>query len=109
MAQQNPLNQPAPNKKRKSDGSSTNAIDSQFQKFIVLCGTDDKPISKISPFAIEKSIQSVAGTVANVTKMRSGNLLIETRTEQQSQNLLKMTKSKHNKLWKNQPDNQSAP
>ena len=58
----------------------------------MLTGTQEKPINKISPFAIEKSIQSVAGTVANVTKMKSGNLLVETKTKQQSDNLLKLNK-----------------
>ncbi|VDI24362.1 Hypothetical predicted protein [Mytilus galloprovincialis] len=53
-------------------------------------GTVDKPITKISPFVIQKSIQSIAGTVKNVSKMRSGNLLVECNNKSPSANLLKM-------------------
>jgi uncharacterized alkaline shock family protein YloU len=43
----------------------------------------------ISPFVIEKCIKSCAGEVKNVTKLKSGGLMIECQRKQQSLNLLK--------------------
>ena len=41
---------------------------------------------------VQKAIQGCAGEVKKVLKMKSGNLLIECFREQQSKNLMKMTK-----------------
>ncbi|XP_055928542.1 uncharacterized protein LOC129959679 [Argiope bruennichi] len=42
----------------------------------------------MSPFLIQKYIQSTAGNVTSVKKLRSGDLLIETATPKQSEQLL---------------------
>jgi hypothetical protein len=63
-----------------------------FPHFLFVQGTDpEKPVCKLSPFTIKKSIQSIAGTVKNVTQLRSGNLLIEVDKEAQAKNLLNAT------------------
>ena len=63
-----------------------------FAKFIVLTSLDkEKPLTKISPFAIQKTIQSVSGDVKKVTKMRNGSLLVECIKQKQSKNLLSLT------------------
>ena len=77
-------------KRRKSNSSSDGDQDSDVEdiyfpewnlvwpRYIVLSPLDDKePLTKLSPFAVEKGIQGKFGTVHKVTKMRSGSLLIE--------------------------------
>ena len=77
---------PTSSKKRK------NIIEEEFEvenwsRFIVLI-SNQKPLTKISPFIIEKTIKGCAGEVKNVTKLRSGSLMIECFRKQQSLNLL---------------------
>ena len=55
---------------------------------IVESAIKDKPL-KINPFLLSKTIQSIAGTVKSIKKLRSGSLLIECANEHQSKNLLK--------------------
>jgi len=78
-------------KKRKNENVITDEIgvSDLFPKFIVLKSKEGLvPLTKLSPFVIEKSIKSCAGEVKNVTKMRSGGLMIECLRRQQSVNLL---------------------
>ena len=77
---------PTSSKKRE------NIIEEEFEvgnwsQFIVLT-SNQKPLAKISPFIIEKTIKGCAGEVKNVTKLRSGSLMIECFRKQQSLNLL---------------------
>ncbi len=44
---------------------------------------------KINPFAVSKAVEGICGDVKNVTRLRSGSLLIECARRQQSINLLK--------------------
>ena len=49
-----------------------------WPRFIVLATVDEtQPLTKLSPFLVEKHIYGKFGTVHKVTKMRSGSLLIE--------------------------------
>ena len=73
----------------KMINSSTDA----WPRFIVLTSKDsEKPLSKVSPFVIDKIIKSNAGEVKNVSKLRSGSLLVECVRRQQSVNLLSLEK-----------------
>ena len=46
-----------------------------WPRYLVLAPVDDsQPLTKVSPFAVEKSIQGKYGTVKKVTKMKSGSL-----------------------------------
>ena len=64
---------------------------SDWYKFIVLQSLDDKkPLNKVSPFLLDKTIKGCAGDVKNVTKMRNGCILIECYRQQQSKNLMKL-------------------
>ncbi|XP_062616032.1 uncharacterized protein LOC134277735 [Saccostrea cucullata] len=47
-----------------------------------------KPLTKVSPFLIQKGIQGVIGTPKSVKKLKSGALLIEVSKKQQSSSLL---------------------
>ena len=46
-------------------------------------------LKKLSPFAIQKGLEGLAGEPKRVKKLRSGSLLIECATERHSKNLLK--------------------
>ena len=87
-------------KRKMSDSSDEENIPAKilnkssenFPKFIVLKSlNEEKPLSKISPFVIHKTIQSVAGEVKKVSKLKNGSILIECTRQKQSQNLLSLT------------------
>ena len=49
-------------------------------------------MADLSPFVIEKCIQSIAGHPKTIKKLKSGDLLLEVDRKQQVENLLKTTK-----------------
>lgn len=53
--------------------------------------TQELQITKRSPFAIPKGILGIAGTVSNVKKLRSGQILVECSKKTQMENLLRAT------------------
>ena len=85
-------------RKRRKSNSSTEEHESDVEeeyvdpdwnlawpRFIVMSPLDDKePLTKLSPFAVEKAILGKFGTVQKVTKMKSGSLLIEATRAKQS-------------------------
>jgi hypothetical protein len=78
--------------KRKSDDNSNIDYINTWPRFIVLTSKDEnKIITKLSPFILEKRLKAQHGEVRNVTKMKSGNLLVECYIQQQSINLLSAT------------------
>ena len=63
-----------------------------FSPFLIIKSNDEnQSICKLSPFIIEKQIQSILGTPKSVKKLRNETLLVECRTRQQSENLCKIT------------------
>ncbi|XP_067654465.1 uncharacterized protein [Haliotis asinina] len=58
-----------------------------WARFVVIESSDFLPI-KLNPFAISKAISGICGEVKNVTRLRSGSLLVECARRQQSLNLL---------------------
>lgn len=61
-----------------------------WPRFIVLTSKDvEQPLSKLSPFIIEKAITGLAGSPKSVKKLRSGQLLIECDKRAHSNNLLR--------------------
>ena len=93
-------------KRRKSNSSSDEDHDSDVEeeycdpdwnlawpRFIVLSPeNENEPLTKLSPFAVEKAILGMYGTVKKVTKMRSGSLLIEAARAKQAR-MIRDTKS----------------
>ena len=60
-----------------------------YPRFIVLKPTySHQPLTKLSPFAVAKSIQGRFGTVNQVKKMKDGGLLIEASRNIQARHLL---------------------
>ncbi|XP_023222253.1 uncharacterized protein LOC111623784 [Centruroides sculpturatus] len=60
---------------------------SQFT-YLIIHATGEKPLSKCSPFLIQKLFESTIGHLKKFKKLRSGDLLIETASPQQSAKLL---------------------
>ncbi|XP_046358068.2 uncharacterized protein LOC124136243 [Haliotis rufescens] len=58
-----------------------------WPRFLVVEGLDGNPL-KVNPFIISKAIEGICGNVKNVTRLRSGSLLVECARRQQSINLL---------------------
>ena len=81
-------------KKRKVININLNEkVKENWSKFIVISSENkDKSVTKISPFALNKTLIATAGTLKNVTKMRSGDILVECTRQQQAVNLLKLKK-----------------
>jgi hypothetical protein len=62
-----------------------------WPRFLVMESVNqDQPLSKVSPFVIEKAMKGICNAV-NVKKLRSGVLLIEVSRPEQATNLLKQT------------------
>ena len=60
-----------------------------WPRFFVIGSSNDEALKKLSPFAIQKGLEGLAGEPKSVKKLRSGSLLIECATESHSKNLLK--------------------
>ena len=51
---------------------------------------NQRPLTKVSPFVIQKGLQGIIGTPKSVKKLKSGALLLEVSKKQQSDSLLKL-------------------
>lgn len=86
------------NSKRKCTDLSTDDSDDDFRntattwpRFICIETSDsEKPISKLSPFAISKAIQGLIGDPESVKRIRPEVLLVECKKKSQSDSLLKI-------------------
>ena len=64
-------------------------LEVNYPKFIVLKPVySDQPLTKLSPFAVAKSIQGRFGTVNQVKKMKDGSLLIEASRNSQAKEIM---------------------
>ena len=74
------------------DGETSHQPNNQnvaFPRFLLIHSTDESfKMASISPFVIEKTLQSIAGIPKSVKKLRSGDLLVEVEKEAHSRNLL---------------------
>ena len=85
MASQN--KRPQPN----NDNESTH-FNFNFSKFLVIKSEEAKPVTSLSPFIIEKQIESLIGTPKSVKKLKNELLLVETSKASQADSLLKVKK-----------------
>ena len=61
-----------------------------WPKFIVVkSASEERPLSKLSPFAVQKGFQAIAGTLKSTKKLRDGSFLVECSRRAQAENLLK--------------------
>ena len=71
------------------NGQST----SSFPRFLIIeSSKPDQPLTKLSPFVIEKVLVSLAGSPKSVKKLNSGSLLVEVEKAKHAKNLLKLTR-----------------
>ena len=65
-------------------------INDSWPRFIVLSSaSEEKPLSKLSPFAVQKGFQAIAGTLKSTRRLRDGSILVECSRRAQAENLLK--------------------
>ena len=63
-----------------------------WPRFLVMeSSSDDLPLSKLSPFAVQKGFQVVAGILKNIKRFRDGSFLVECARKSQVMGLLKTT------------------
>ncbi|XP_053372887.1 uncharacterized protein LOC128546416 [Mercenaria mercenaria] len=63
-----------------------------FPRFLLIqTNIEDFKMTSISPFAIEKTIESIAGVPKSVKKLRTGDLLVEVDRAAHAKNLLGIT------------------
>jgi hypothetical protein len=79
------------NKRRRPDSDSDDDFGTlSFKPFLVIESLDpDKPITKLSPFVIEKTLSGILGTPKSVKKLKNESILVECNTKIQADNLLK--------------------
>ena len=65
-----------------------------WPRFLLIKGTnDERPLCKLSPFAVNKAIVAILGSdLFNIKKLRNGGILVEVDKETQSKKFLKTTK-----------------
>ena len=93
MALKRKCTEPIPTLSSDDSGGETTADKSpSFPRFLLMEATDNKQhITKLSPFVIQKTVQSIIGTVDSIKKLKSDQLLIETHRKSISDKLLKLT------------------
>ena len=90
------------NKKRLRDSDQDSDSDyenersykcNNWPRFLVVESSgDDLPLSKLSPFAVQKGFQAVAGTLKSIKRLRDGSFLVERARKSQAMGLLKTTR-----------------
>ncbi|XP_067123190.1 uncharacterized protein [Centruroides vittatus] len=87
------LNMDSSKSKITSNGASPpKQVSSSSQPaYLIVHSSGKKPMSKCSPFLIQKLFESTIGHLKKIQKLRSGDLLIEAASSQQSAKLLNMT------------------
>ena len=86
-----------PNKKRlreQDDNTSDHGhSNSSFPHFLLIESVvPEEPLSKLSPFAIQEVLVSVAGSPKSVKQLNSGALLVEVEKPKHAENLLKINR-----------------
>ena len=72
-----------------SDDDSCSALISWPRFLVISPASPDRPIGR-NPFLINKAIQGLVGQPKNITRMRSGDILVETTKKSQADNLLRL-------------------
>ena len=84
---------------RDNDQNSDTDLDNEcpynsrnnWPRFLVVESlSDDLPLSKLLPFAVQKGFQAVAGTLKSIKRLRDGSFLVECAKKSQAMSLLKI-------------------
>ena len=68
---------------------SYNSCNNWPRFLVVESSSDGLPLSKLSPFAVQKGFQAVAGTLKSIKRLRDGSFLVECGKRAQAQNILR--------------------
>ena len=81
-------------KKKKKPSYKTKTIRRERGPFQIVIESKDPlhPVTKLSPFVVEKQLHSILGTAKSVKILKNNTMLVECFTRQQSENLLKHKK-----------------
>ena len=61
-----------------------------WPRYIVLTSaSEEKPLSKLSPFEVQKGFQAIAGTLKSTKRLRDGSFLVQCSRKAQADNFLK--------------------
>ncbi|XP_067133887.1 uncharacterized protein [Centruroides vittatus] len=74
----------------KNNKQATKNQTSSQPAYLIVHATGEKPLAKCSPFLIQKLFESTIGHLKKTQKLRSGDLLVETASPQQTVKLLSM-------------------
>lgn len=77
-----------------SHGGKSTRLTIPTPRFIVL-HSDTTQLTTVSPFLVAKTISGMIGSVTSVKKLASGDLLVNTASDAQSKNLLKLKNLAH--------------
>ena len=58
--------------------------------FVIKSSSPKRTISKLSPFALEKSFKAAIETAKGVKRLWDGNILVEVASAADSQNIMKL-------------------
>ena len=72
-----------------SDAEVRRMADSWPAWLVVEAADTERPLSELSPFAISKGFQGIAGKLKSIKRLRNGSFLVETTSRHQSDQLLK--------------------
>ena len=83
-------------KRTRTDDDSDSDTDNElfltkdnWPRFIVVMSdSEERPLSKLSPFAVQKDSQAIAGTLKSTKRLRGGSFLVECSRKTQAENLL---------------------
>ena len=83
--------------RNKTDNDSDSESDNElfltkdnWPRFIVLkSASEEWPLSKLSPFAVQKGFQAIARTLKSTKRLKDGSFLVECSRKTQAENLLK--------------------
>ena len=56
---------------------------------MVKSASEERPLSKLSPFAVQKGFQAIARTLKSTKRLKDGSFLVECSKKTQAENLLK--------------------
>ena len=84
-------------KEKKNDKDTDSDTDNELfltqdnwpKSLVVKSASEERPLSKLSPFAMQKGFQAVAGTHKSAKRLRDGSFLVECSRRTQEENLLK--------------------
>ena len=72
-----------------SDNEMLMKSETNWPRFLIVeSASEDLPLQKLSPFAVQKGFQVIAGTLKSIKRLRDGSFLVECGKRAPAQNLL---------------------